>query len=84
MVVVDRASSGCVCVPRCIEFKHSLCVAQTFLALLLTFGLPTSIRSDVSGEFTANMVIPLCQWLRMQRDHGPGGQTHAAGQVHPD
>ena len=79
LVVVDRASRFVFAYP--LESKDSVGVARKLLELLLTFGVPLSIRSDAGGEFTAKVVAHLCQWLRVQLDHGPGDNPRSQGGV---
>ena len=69
MLVVDRASRFVFAYP--LESKDSVGVARKLLELLLPFGVPLPIKSDAWGEFTAKVVAHLCQWLRVQLDHGP-------------
>ena len=79
LVVVDRASRFVFAYP--LESKDSVGVARKLLELLLTFGVPLSIRSDAGGEFTAKVVAHLCQWLRVQLDHGPADYPRSQGAV---
>ena len=58
LIVVDRASRFLFAYP--LESKDSVGVARKFLELILTFGVPLSIRSDAGGEFTAKVVAHLC------------------------
>ena len=66
LVVVDRVSRLEVAYP--LESKDFVCVARKLLELLLTFGMPLSIRYDSEREYTADVVTHLCQWSRTQRD----------------
>ena len=79
LVVVDRASRFVFAYP--LESKDSVGVARKLMELLLTFGVPLSIRSDAGGEFTAKVVAHLCQWLRVQLDHGPADHPRSQGAV---
>ena len=56
-------------------------VARKLLELLLTLGVPLSIRNDAGGVFTAEVVAYLCQWLRVQLDHGPADHPRSQGVV---
>ena len=69
LLVVDRANRFVFA--YALQSKDSVGVARKLLELLLTFGVPLSIRSDAGGEFTAKVVAHLCQWLRVQLDQGP-------------
>ena len=51
LVVVDRASKFIFGYP--LASKGSLEVSRKLMELILTFGVPQSIRSDGGGEFTA-------------------------------
>lgn len=46
-------------------------MSRRLLELLLTFGVPLSIRGDAGAEFTAQVVKQLCQWLRVSIYYGP-------------
>ena len=45
--------------------------AKKRLELLLTFGIPLSLRSDPGTEFTAEVVQHHYRWLNMTLDYGP-------------
>ena len=77
LVVVDRASRSVFAYP--LESKDSVGVARKLLELFLTFGVPLSIRGDAGGEFAAKVVAYLCQWLRVQLDHGPADHPRSQG-----
>ena len=64
-----------------LEPKESVRVARKLLELLLAFGVPLSIRSDGGREFTAKLVAHLCQWLRVNLDHGPADHPRSHGTV---
>ena len=53
-VVVDRASEFLFAYP--LPSKDAVGVSRKLLQLLLTFGVPLSIRSDAGGEFTAQVL----------------------------
>ena len=81
IVVVDRVSKFFFANP--LQSKHSVGVASVgiawkLLGLLLTFGVPMSIRCDAGGQFTAKVVAHLWYWLRVSLDHGP--TDHPRGQ----
>ena len=52
-------------------------VAKKFFKLLLTFGIPLSLRSDPGKEFTAEVVQHLSKWLNMTIDYGPTDHSRA-------
>jgi len=79
LVVVDRASKFLFAYP--LPSKDAVGVSRKLLELLLTFGVPLSIRSDAGGEFTAQVVKHLCQWLRVSIDYGPSNHPRAQGAV---
>ena len=79
LVVVDRASRFVVAYP--LESNDSVRVARELLELLLSFGVPLLVRSDSRGKFTAKVVAYLCQWLRVQLDHGPADHPCSQGAV---
>ena len=54
-------------------------MSRKLLELLLTFEAPLSIRSDTGGEFTAQVVKNLCQWLKVSIDYGPANNPRAHG-----
>ena len=54
LVIVDRASKFLFAYP--LPNKTAENVAKTVLELLLTFGIPLSLRSDSGTEFTAEVV----------------------------
>ena len=56
-------------------------VAKKVLKLLLTFGIPLSLRGDPGTEFTADVVQHLlCKWLSVTIDYGPSDHPR----VHED
>ena len=77
--MVDWASRFVFAYP--LEPKESVRVARKLLELLLTLGVPLSIRNDAGGVFTAEVVAYLCQWLRVQLDHGPADHPRSQGVV---
>lgn len=79
LVVVDRARKFLFAYP--LPSKDAVGVSRKLLELLLTFGVPLSIRSDVGGKFTAQVVKHLCQWLRVSIDYGPANHPRAQGAV---
>ena len=76
LVVVDTASKFLFAYP--LPSKDTVGVSRKLLELLLTFGVPLSIQSDAGGEFSAQVVKHLCQWLRMSID-GPANHPRAQG-----
>ena len=79
LVIVDRASKFLFAYP--LPSKSAKGVAKTFLELLLTFGIPLSLRSDPGTEFTAEVVQHLCNWLNVTIDYGPTDHPRAQGAV---
>ena len=63
LVIVDRASKFLFAHP--LPNKTAANVAKKLLELLLTFGIPLSLRSDPGTEFTAEVVKHLCKWLNL-------------------
>ena len=79
LVVVDRASKFLFAYP--LPNKRAEGVARKLLELLLTFGIPLSLRSDPGTEFTAEVVQHFCKWLNVAIDYGPTDHPRAQGAV---
>eukprot|EP00752_Nemacystus_decipiens_P015644 g13961.t1 len=79
LVVVDRASKFLAAFP--LPNKDALSVSRKLLGLLLTFGLPLSIRADMGSENTAQVMQHLCSWLKVSLDYGPVNHPRAQGAV---
>ena len=79
LVVVDRASKFRFAYP--LPNKTAENVAKTLFELLLTFGIPLSLRSDPGTEFNAGVVKHLCKWLNVTIDYGPTDHLRAQGAV---
>ena len=79
LVVVDRASRFLFAYP--LEPKDSVGVARKLLEMLLTFEVPLPITTDAEGEFTGKVVTHLCQWVRVELDHGPTDHPCSQGAV---
>ena len=79
LVIVDRASKFLFAYP--LPDKSAEGVAKKPLELLLTFGVPSSLRSDPGTEFTAEVVQHLCKWLNVGIDYGPADHPRAQGTV---
>ena len=79
LVVVDRASRFLFAYP--LGSKDSVGVVRKLLELMLTFGVPMSVRSDAGGEFTAKVVAHLCQWLKVPLEYGPADHPRSQGTV---
>ena len=79
LVIVDRASEFLFAYP--LPDKSAEGVAKKLLELLLTFGVPSSLRSDLGTEFTAEVVQHLCKWLNVGIDYGPADHPRAQGTV---
>ena len=69
LIIVDRASKFLFTYP--LPNKTAENVAKKLLELLLTFGIPLSLRSNPGTEFTAELVQHLCKWLNVTIDYGP-------------
>ena len=68
LVIVDRA--------RKFLFAYTLPNktvenAAKKLELLLTLGIPLSLRSDPGTEFSVEAVQNLCKWYNVRIDYGP-------------
>ena len=79
LVVVDRASKFLFGYP--LASTGALEVRWKLMELMLTFGVPQSIRSDGGGEFTAQVVGHLCIWLNATLTHGPADFTRSQGEA---
>ena len=79
LVIVDRASKVLFAYP--LPNKTAESVAKKILELLLTFGIPLSLRSDPGTEFTAEVVRHICKWLNVAIDYGPTDHSRAQGAV---
>ena len=77
LVIVDRASKFLFTYP--LPNKTAENVAKKLLELLLTFGIPLSLRSDPGTEFTAEVVQHLGKWLNVTIDYGPTVHPRAQG-----
>ena len=76
---VDRATKFMFAYPP--PNKTAKNVAKKLLELLVTFGIPLSLRSDPGTEFTAEVVQHFCKWLNMTIDYGPTDHPRAQGAV---
>ena len=79
LVIVNRASKFLFAYP--LPNKTAENVAKKLLDLLLTFGIPLSLCSDPSTEFTAEVVQHLCKILNVTIDYGPTNHPMARGAV---
>lgn len=77
LLVVDRASKFVLAYP--LPSKEALGVSHKLVQLLLTFGLPLSIRSDPGCEFLAEVVRYLWRWVRVSLDFGPSNHPRGHG-----
>ena len=59
LVIVDRASKFLFAYPLPIKTAEN--VAKKLIELLLTFGIPLSLRRDPGMEFAAEVVQHLCK-----------------------
>ena len=76
-VVVDRASTFLFEYP--LASKGALEVSRKLMELILTSGVPQSIKSDGGEEFTAKEVGHLCRWLNVTLTHGPADFGRSQG-----
>ena len=79
LIVVDRASKFLFA--YLLPSKTVQNVAKKLLELLLRFGIPLSLRSDLGTEFTAKLVQHLCKWLNVTIDYAPSDHPRAQGAV---
>ena len=79
LVVVDRTSKFLFAYP--LPNKTTENVAKKVLELLLTFGIPFSLRSEPGMEFVADVVQHLCKWLNMTTYYSPLDHPRAQGAV---
>ena len=79
LVIVDRVSKFLFDYP--LPNKTAENVTKKLLELLLTFGIPLSLRSDPGTEFTAEVVQPLCKWLNVTIDCDSTDHPRAQGAV---
>lgn len=78
LMLVNRSSRLLFVYP--LESKDSVGVARKLLELMLMLGVPMSVKSDAGGEFIANVIAYLCQWLRVPLDHDHGPADHPRSQ----
>ena len=79
LVVVDRTSKFLFAYP--LPSKDATGVNRKLLEVLLTFGVPLSIRSDAGGKFTSQVVKHFWQWLKASVDYGPANHPRAQGAI---
>ena len=77
LLVVEEASYFPFAYPPPSKEAHG--VARLPLDLCLTFGVPSYIRADGRGEFTAAVWEHLCRWSRVPIRFGP--PDHPRGQI---
>ena len=75
LVLVNRSSKFMFAYP--LPNKTAENVAKRLLELLLTFGIPLSLRSDPGTEFAAQVVQHLGKWLNVTIDYGPSDHLRA-------
>ena len=56
-------------------------VARFLLGLCLTFGVPSFIRANGGGEFTATVMEHLCRWLKVKIEYGSADHSRGQGGV---
>ena len=79
VVVIAEASKFLTALP--LPTEEAVGVSRKLLSLLLTFGLPFSIRCDPGGELVADVTEHLCRWLRVSLDHAPTNHPRPQGGV---
>ena len=79
LVEVDRTSKFLFAYP--LPSNTVANVAKKLLEVLLTFGIPFSLRSDPGTEFTAEFVQHLWKWLNVTVDYGPSDHPRDKGAV---
>ena len=77
LLAVDKASKFPFAYPLPSKEAHG--VAPLLVDLCLTFGVPSFIRADGGGEFTAAVMEHVCRWLRVPIKFGPA--DHPRGKV---
>lgn len=77
LLAVDRASKFLF--GFTLPMKAALGVARRLLEVVLTFGVPLSLRSDPGTEFTADVTQHLCKWLNGSIAYGPADHSRAQG-----
>lgn len=61
-------------------FKKALGVGRKLVDLMLTFGVPMSVRSSAGGGgVTAEVVDPFYRWLWVLMDFGPQDRPRVQG-----
>ena len=75
LVIVGRASKFLFAYSQ--PDKAAENVAKKLLELLLTFGIPLSLRSDPGTELIAEVVQHLCKWLNVTIDYDPTDHPRA-------
>lgn len=48
-------------------------ITKCLLMLFLTFRIPYFLKSDTAGESASEVVHHVCQWMKVNLDHGPVG-----------
>ena len=79
LLTFDKASRFLFVYPLPLQGAHA--VVRLLLCLCLTFGVPSFIRADGGGEFTATVIKHLCRWLRVQKDFGRADHPRSQGSV---
>ena len=79
LIVVDRASKFLFAYPLLNKTAEN--EAKKILELLLTSGIPLSLRSDPGTGFTAEVAQHLCKYLNVTIDYGPTDHPRAQGAV---
>ena len=79
MIVTDRATKFFFAFPLAAKLAEP--VARCLFKLFMTFGVPYFLRSDAGGEFTAEVVRHVCQWMKVKLDYGPADHRRGQGAV---
>ena len=75
LVLADRASKYLFAFPPPNKTAEKL--AKNLLELLLTFGIPLSLRVEPGTEFTADVIQHLLMWFNMTIDYGSSDHPRA-------
>lgn len=75
MLVAHKATRFFFAYPLPSEKVHG--VIRLHLDLCLTLRVPSFIRIDGGGEFTATLIEHLCRWLKIQIDFDPTNPPRA-------
>ena len=75
---IDKASKFPFAYPLPSKEAHGV---RLLLDLCFTFVVPSFVRADSGGEFTAAVMEHLCRWLRVPKKFGPADHLKGQGSV---